>query len=220
MGLAVALDAGRTACAESIDAFVGAAGSFSEYELLDASRCHGWSRLDVVVHVIGGWEEMLAGMVSAVDSEPSVDAASYWKAFASEYATDDPVPTLMWQRRRTAAYARPGSATDQLRDVAAAVRRGVSSFGDESRLWQGHTFSAGDYLAVWAVENVVHQLDLMADGPPPASALKLSRMTIEALIGQALPATWSDQDATLIGTGRLPVPDGLGAVASRLPALS
>lgn len=220
MGLAVALDPGRTACAESIDAFSRAVESFSEYELLDASRCHGWTRLDVVVHVIGGWQEMLAGMVSPADSEPSVDAASYWSAFASQYATDDPVPVLMWQRRRTAVYPRPSSATEQLREVAAAVRRGVNSFNDAPCLWQGHTFSAGDFLAVWAVENVVHQLDLMSDEPPPASALKLARATIEALIGQPLPTTWTDQDATLIGTGRLPVPDGLGAVASMLPALS
>lgn len=220
MGLVVALDTGRAACAESIDAFLRAVESFSEYELLGASRCHGWSRLDLVVHVIAGWQEMLAGMVSLVDSEPSVDAATYWSALAIETATEDPVPALMWQRRRSAAYARPSSATAQLRDVGSALRRGVDSFSDRPCLWQGHNFRAGDFLAVWAVENVVHQLDLVSEEPPPSSALTLSRATIEALVGQPLPTTWTDEEATLIGTGRLPVPDGLGDVASMFPALS
>lgn len=119
MGLTVALDAGRTACVESIDAFLRAVDSFNEYELLAVSRCHGWSRLDVIVHVIAGWHEMLGGMVSTVDSAPSVDAASYWPAFTAQYSTEDPVATLMSQRRRTASYARPDSARAELQDVAA-----------------------------------------------------------------------------------------------------
>src|SRR3954462_7796975 len=100
MGLSVSLEVGRSACAESIDAFVRAVDSFNEYELLGASRCHGWSRLDVVTHVLAGWQEMLGGIVSLVDDEATVDAASYWPAFAKEYAAGDPVPVLMSQRRR------------------------------------------------------------------------------------------------------------------------
>src|SRR3954462_5934608 len=110
MGLSVSLEVGRSACAESIDAFVQAVDSFTEYELLGASRCHGWTRLDVVTHVLAGWQEMLGGMVSPVESEASVDSATYWTTFAEEYASDDPVAVLMSQRRRTASYARPESA--------------------------------------------------------------------------------------------------------------
>ena len=219
MGFSVSLDEGRTACVDSIDSFVRAVESFSEYDLLGGSRCHGWTRLDVTVHVLAGWQEMLGGMVSLVDAEPTVDAATYWRAFAADYATDDSVPTLMAQRRRAAAYARPESATSQLRDVAAAVRRGVVSYEDRRCLWQGHVFAAGDYLAIWAVEDVVHHLDLLTAEPAPASALTLARATIEALIEQPLPATISDEGATLIGTGRSPAPTGLDAVAARLPAL-
>jgi hypothetical protein len=219
MGLAIGLGAGRIACVESIDAFVRAAESQGEYELLGASRCHGWSRLDVVVHVIGGWQEMLGGLVSPTEAEPSVDAASYWPAFAREYATDDPVPVVMSQRRRTAAYARPAAATAQLRDVAAAVRRGAISLQSGRYLWQGHVFAAGDFLAIWAVENVVHHLDLLSDISAPSGALGLARATIEALVGQPLPATWADMDAVLIGTGRTPVPADAGGIAARLPAL-
>lgn len=219
MGLTVALDAGRTACVESIDAFLRAVDSFNEYELLAVSRCHGWSRLDVIVHVIAGWHEMLGGMVSTVDSAPSVDAASYWPAFTAQYSTEDPVATLMSQRRRTASYARPDSARAELQDVAASVRRGVVAFQDGPRLWQGHVFAAGDFLAVWAVEDVVHQLDLLSDEPAPAAGLQMARATIEALVEEPLPTTWTDLDAVLIGCGRLPVPAGSGPVTDRLPGL-
>src|SRR3954447_19197138 len=116
MGLSVSLDVGRAACAESVDAFVAAIGSFSELDLLAASRCHGWTRLDVVTHVLAGWQEMLGGMVSPVQSEPTVDSASYWPMFAEEFASEDPVAVLMSQRRRTASYARPDSAPAELRD--------------------------------------------------------------------------------------------------------
>jgi hypothetical protein len=219
MGLSISLDDGRAACVDSIDAFLRAVETFSEYELVGASRCHGWSRLDVVTHVLAGWQEMLGGLVSTVDDAPSVDAASYWSAFATEYSTDDPVAEVMSQRRRTSAYARPASATAQLRDVAASVSRGVNHFQDRPCLWQGHVFTAGDFLAVWAVEHVVHHLDLLSDEPAPASALRLARLTIEALIAQPLPDVSDDEEAVLMGTGRVPLREGLGAVGDLLPAL-
>jgi mycothiol maleylpyruvate isomerase-like protein len=219
VGYTVELEQGRSACSESIHAFLRAVESLSEYDLFGASRCHGWSRLDVVVHVIAGWHDMLGGLVSLVTSEPSVDAASYWSAFAAEYATDDPVLGLMTQRRRTGTYARPAAVSDQLRDVAAALLRGVDGFPNKSCLWQGHVFAPGDFLAVWAVEDVVHHLDLLSEEPPPASALGLARTTIEVLVEAPMPSSLSDQEAVLIGTGRLPVPDDLSSLASPLPAL-
>ena len=217
MGFAVALEDGRTACAESIEALLRAAEGFSEHELLGASRCHGWTRLDVLTHVIGGWQEMLAGLVSLVDAEPTVDAASYWTAFADESFSEDRVATLMFQRRRTDLYARPASVIAHLNEVGEALTRGVGGLPDRACRWQGQVFAPGDFLAVWAVEDVVHHLDLQSPEPPPASALGLSRATIEALLGEPLPRSWTDEEATLIGTGRSPVPVGL-SLADRLPA--
>lgn len=219
MGLTVTLDAGRGPCLDSVRAFVGAVDSLSEYELLGGSRCHGWTRLDVVTHVVAGWQEMLGGLVSPVDEAPSVDSASYWLAFAEEYGGEDPVSSLMSQRRRTAAYARPAAATAHLQDVGAAVMRGVDAFADQACLWQGHVFAPGDFLTVWAVENVVHHLDLQTEEAAPDNALHLARTTIEALVEAPLPESWTDEAATLIGTGRRPVPEGLGTLAGRLPAL-
>jgi hypothetical protein len=97
---------------------------------------------------------------------------------------------------------------------------GVGRLGDTRCSWQGHVFAAGDFLAIWAVENVVHHLDLVAADPPPASGLRLARATIEALVDAPLPSTLTDEEAVLIGTGRSPVPDGLGPEAARLPAFA
>lgn len=193
MALTVDLETGRTAFAESVEAFVRAVDGFSEWDLLDVSRCHGWTRLDVVVHVVAGWEEMLGGFVSPVDGPPTVDAASYWPAFDEEYAGGDPLVPLLAQRRRTAAYLRPDSVREQMRDVAAALLRGTASCAEGHYLWQGHVFTAGDFLTIWAVEDVIHQLDLVSEVPAPTSALDLARATIAELGGGSL-------------AGRLPAP--------------
>ncbi|WP_340538510.1 maleylpyruvate isomerase family mycothiol-dependent enzyme [Nocardioides sp. GXZ039] len=219
MSLTIPFETGRHAMGESIDGFLEAAESIGELDLLEPSRCAGWSRMDVVVHVLAGWQEMFGGLVSPVESEPTVDAASFWTQFADQYTTDDPIPVIMSQRRRTAAYARPASAMAQLRDVAEAARRAVDAVADRPVLWDGRVYSAGDYLAVWAVEDVVHQLDLRVDVAPPASGLSIARNTIEALIDEPLPAGLDDAEATLIGTGRIDVPADWGALAARLPAL-
>src|SRR4051794_12560685 len=174
MSLTVDLPTGRTAFTESVTAFVDAVDAFDEWELLGVSRCHGWTRLDVVVHVLAGWQEMLGGMVSPVDDAPTVDAATYWPTFA-ELEAGDPLMTLMAQRRRTAAYSRPAAAYHQLRDVAAALLRGASSLADRHVLWQGQVFTPGDFLAIWAVEDVIHQLDLDGDEAVAPTALHLGR---------------------------------------------
>lgn len=215
--LSVDLETGRQAFSESVTSFVRAVDAFDEWSLLGASRCHGWTRLDVVVHVIAGWQEMLGGMVSPVDQDPTVDAASYWPSFA-ELEADDPVTVLMAQRRRTAAFARPESARRELRYVAEAVHRGTAALAAGHYRWQGQVFTAGDFFAIWAVEDAVHQLDLLTEEPVPAPALDLTRSTVEALAG-SFPEGWTAERVVLVGTGRDPVPDGLGELADRLPAL-
>lgn len=218
MSLTLDLADARAAFLDSVDAFVEAVAGLGEYELLGTSRCHGWTRLDVVTHVVAGWQEMLGGMVSQVPDAPTVDAASYWTAFDEQFGDEDPVQVLMAQRRRSGAYARPASARAHLQDLASAVRRGAGNLPDQRFSWQGHVFTAGDFLAVWAVEDVVHQLDLDLPGSIPARPLSLARRTVEALVNETLPETWSDLDAVLIGTGRLPVPGDAVTFAARLPA--
>jgi hypothetical protein len=224
VALSIDLDEGKAAFSESVIAFLEAIDRLTEHELLAFSRCHGWLRLDVLTHVLGGWQEMLGGFVQQVDRAPTVDAASYWTAFGQDMADENPIAVLMAQRRRSDAHPSPAALRAQLHDVSAAVLHATRALTDAPRLWQGHVFTAGDFLAIWAVEDAVHHLDLnldpaLAEGRPPASGLSLTRRTIEALVGEALPASWTDIDAVLAGTGRIPVPTGGEAIAGRLPAL-
>lgn len=219
MPLTVELETVRDTARDCVNAFVEAVAGLSEYELLGASRCHGWSRLEVVVHVIGGWHEMLGGFVSPTPRPTTVDAASYWAVFSEQYGDEDPVATLMSQRRRASAYLRPSSALEQLRDVAAMVDRGTHALAQGHYLWQDCVFTAGDLLAIWVVEDVIHQLDLDAPGRVPEAGLALARATVEAILGQPLPGEWSDTEAVLVGTGRVSADAAPAQVRDLLPAL-
>lgn len=161
----------------------------------------------MVSHLLGGWQELLGGLACPTDAVPDVDAASYWSSWATDHAAADPIDALMWQRRRTAVYRRPAHAVAELREVAEVLAVAVASLADRAHAFQGHVLTAGDLCASWAVENAVHHLDLVLDEPPGA-ALTLARLTVDALADPPTPAGWTDVDAVLIGTGRLPGPPG------------
>jgi hypothetical protein len=199
-----------------LDAFVAGAESFSEYDLLGASRVHGWSRLEAVVHVRAGLEEMVGVCAAQVDDVPDHDAAAYWATFAE--ADDDPVPHILWMRRTSTAYNRPEGALHHLRDVAATARIALARMPDHPVLFQGKTMTSGDFLVTWVVELAVHQLDLgVGAGHPTPPSLQVVRRTVEAIADVDLPEAWSDEDAALIALGRVPMPENAGALASLLP---
>jgi Mycothiol maleylpyruvate isomerase N-terminal domain len=202
---------------EQLTAFVDAAEAFSELDLLAASRCHGWSRLDTVVHVRAGLEEMLGDCGAQVDDPPSHDAASYWESFATA-PDDDPVPQILWMRRTAAAYNRPSGALRHLRDVAATADRVLRRMPDHAVLFQGKTMTSGDFLATWVAELAIHHLDLdAAAGRPTDGSLQVARRTVEAIADVDLPEAWLDEDAVLIALGRAPLPDGAGNLSDLLP---
>lgn len=216
--LRVVLAEARDAFVESVHAVVAALDGVCEWDLFAAARCHGWTRLDVGTHLLAGWPEMLGGMACPVDAGPTVDAASFWTAFAADNAEQDRIAVLLAQRRRSDVHTRPDAMRAQLRDVAAAVVHGAEAMDDRPVRWARQVFAPGDFLTTWAVEDVVHQLDLDLGDDVPAGALDLARRTVEALAGP-LPATWPDAHAVLVGTGRLPVPADAGPAGERLPAL-
>lgn len=197
-------------------AFVTAAESFSEHDLLGASRCHGWSRLDVVVHVRAGLEEMVGVCAAQVDDPPGHDAASYWASFAE--ADDDPVPRILWMRRTAAAYNRPSDALGHLRDVAATTHIALAQMPDRQVLFQGKVMTSGDFLATWVVELAVHHLDLGEDaGHPTPESLHVVRRTVEAVADVDLPHDWEDEEAALVALGRVPLPEDAHDLAEVLP---
>ena len=210
----------------ALDGFLSAVNPLDDHALLAASRCWGWTVVDVVTHVRSGLDEVAAALlgVGAAPGEPDRDAASYW-AEPSPGADGDPVPGIVATRRLGSAAHRPSSAVGSLRVVSAALRTGVARLGDGTLEFQGHVLTTGDFLATWAVELVVHQLDLGRDldvAPPDALPLALARRTLEALLGAPL-AVADDVDAVLLGTGRRSPTaaerERLGAAVERLPLL-
>ncbi|WP_052462507.1 hypothetical protein [Nigerium massiliense] len=87
-------------------------------------------------------------------------------------------------RRLATAYARPTHALEHLHIVAAGLRVSVAQMPDQPVRFQGHVLSAGDLLATWAVELVVHHHDLdVPDAALSPEAVLLGRRTAEALLG-------------------------------------
>jgi uncharacterized protein (TIGR03083 family) len=216
----------RSAFLAALDDFLAVVGGLTDSQLMASSRCRGWTVGDVVVHVYLGLQEMLLGVVAPTDAAPDTDAASYW---SSEVPTNDPdadrLDQIRFVRLLGAAYRRPTGLVSHLRPTADGLRGAVSALAPGELRFQGHVMSTGDFLATWAVELAVHHLDLapeLALGPPPPTALRLARGTVQALVGGNLPDSWSDETAVLLGTGRLRLSDSqrqeAGTLAAALPA--
>ncbi len=222
--LRVTLEDGRRALDAALDALI-CAGDLPDLDLLEPSRCRGWSRLEVLVHVRTGLEEMLGGCVSPTGATPDHDAASYWREGpGSQDGDDDTVAAILWTRRTASAYRRPRGAWEHLVATTGAVRSATALMGDRPVDLQGQVLAAGDFLATWAVELAVHHLDLdVAGPPPPPAALRLARATVEALLGTPLDEAIADVDAVLLGSGRRrPTPQErhlLGPLADAVPVL-
>lgn len=200
-----------------------AVDGLDDEQLLAASRCRGWTTVDVLVHVHLGLQEMLLGVVTPVDRPVDTDAAGYWCHLPPPTGADA-VAHVRFVRVMASAYRSPAAAVAHLRPTADALAHAVGALPDGVVAFQGHAMATGDFLATWAVELAVHHLDLgveLALPPPATEALALARDTVEALAGGALP--WDNETAVLIGTGRRR-PDAqqaaeAGALADRLPAL-
>jgi hypothetical protein len=198
--------AGARACAAAIRALLAAAGQLDDQALLAPSRCPGWSRLNALMHVHLGLQDMLLGVVSPTAAEPDVDAASYWRTDPpSNDANSEPIDHIGFLHRFSTAYRRPRDAVGHLRHTAETVVGAVERTGPGRVRFQGHVLTTGDFLATWATEVAVHHLDLDLDpgapGPDP-EALRLARRTAEALAGGPIDAA-SDVEATLRGWDRI-----------------
>lgn len=203
--LSVGVEPARRLFDEQAGQFLAACGSLSELELLDPSRCRGWSRLELVVHVRAGLDELAATAGIPAGRPVDTDAAGYW-ARPPDDRDDDPVRHILWARRTASAYSRPASAIRHLEDAAGRARAVVAAAPDRPVLFQGHAMTMGDFIATWVVELAVHVLDL--DVPVEPVGAGLARRTLEALVDEELPAALTDAEAVLAGLGRTPWPTG------------
>lgn len=207
-------DTAATVFLESVTRFVEAAAGLDDPALLDPARCRGWSRLETVVHVRLGLEEMLLGSAHRVEEAPDHDAVSYWSAFAADAATVDAVDRVLHLRRTASAHRRPSGAVRHLESVAANAPAVVAALPHDGVVrFQGQRLAARDFLVTWAVEVACHHLDLaLPPGSPaaPPAALDLTLRTLEALAGEPMPQRLTQSrepaDVVLAALGRVPWP--------------
>lgn len=221
-------EAGRDAFLGQLRALTTAATALDDRQLLAASRCSGWSLLDVLVHVHLGLQEVVRALLVVTSDAPDTDAATYWQAFSPERGRPTgEVDHAIFLHRMGGAYARPTRAVAHLDQTAEALLRAGRALPHGTVGFQSHLLGSGDFYATWAVELAVHHLDLALDdevGRPSADSLRWTRRTVEALAGSDLPATWDDEIVALLGTGREPLTSARAAqldpvLAARLPVL-
>jgi hypothetical protein len=198
---------GRTAFLAALDGFTQCADSLSDLQLMAASRCTGWTVGDVVVHVHLGLQEMLLGLVSVTSEVSETDAGSYWRiTLPANDDNGDQIVGMRFIRLLSGSYRRPSNAVRHMLPTVEGVRAATSRLEPAAVRFQGHVLSTGDFLATWAVELTIHQLDmgreLVLPQPAPA-ALRLARLTVEDLAGANAPRTWSDEQIVLLGAGRM-----------------
>ncbi len=203
-------------------------GQLDDRAMLASSGCFGWNVGDVLTHVHLGLQEMLLALGTYTDEPPDTDAAAYWKAFPPNRGVigDDQLDDIQFVRRTSAAYRRPADVLRHFSITARGLLDRVPTLPEVAMPFQGKVLASGDFLAIWAVELVIHHLDLQAEvtlPDPDTDAVNLTRQVIEALVGEELPDSVPDRTVVLIGAGREPLSDAhnraVEKLAARLPVL-
>ncbi|MEV1024171.1 maleylpyruvate isomerase N-terminal domain-containing protein [Streptomyces sp. NPDC050264] len=203
-----------------------AVAGLSDAEFEQPSGCAGWLVRDLVCHLVIDAQDVLITLVTPAGTAPTVDAAGYWELAAEPPTGDDPLDALI--PRLAAAYGEPRWLKFHLDDVGSAAGR-AAELADPAACvsTQEKVLTVGDYLSAYVLEWALHHLDLVAHLPsapqPPAETLAAARASLEEIGGAAFPASFSDAQALLIGTGRRAPTEAqaaaLGAYAARLPLI-
>ena len=210
--------------AHSWTALRAAVAALGDDDFARPSGCAGWLVRDLVCHLVIDAQDVLVTLVTPAESEPTRNAATYWEVSRTPPTGKDPLDALIV--RLAAAYQEPWLLKFHLDDVGSAAGRAAELADPTVRVsTRDQVLTVGDYLSAYVLEWTLHHLDLIAHLPdvaePPAESLSRSRAMLEKIAGAALPASFSDQEALLIGTGRRVPTDAqqteLGELAGKLP---
>jgi hypothetical protein len=203
------------------------------------SGCAGWLVRDLVCHLIIDAQDVLITLVTPAETEPTVDSVTYWN-LVEPPTGEDPLDALI--PRLAAAYGEPRWLKFHFDDVGSAAGRAAELADPGVRVsTRDEVLTVGDYLSAYVMEWTLHHLDLIAHLPsmewtlhhldliahlpsaaePPAETLAAARASLEKIAGAPIPASFSDKDALLVGTGRRAPTDtetaALGDFAAKLP---
>ncbi|MEU9484832.1 maleylpyruvate isomerase N-terminal domain-containing protein [Streptomyces decoyicus] len=201
-----------------------AVAELPDKDFAQPSGCTGWLVRDLVCHLIIDAQDVLITLVTPAETEPTVDAVTYWNVENQPPTGEDPLDALTV--RLAAAYEEPRLLKFHLDDVGSAAGRAAALADPGVRVsTRDEVLTAGDYLTAYVLEWTLHHLDLIAHLPdatePPTEVLAGSRAMLEQIADAAFPASFSDKDALLVGTGRRAPTDAekaeLGELAAKLP---
>ncbi|MGI5350512.1 maleylpyruvate isomerase N-terminal domain-containing protein [Streptomyces sp. CA-250714] len=188
------------------------------------SGCTGWLVRDLVCHLIIDAQDILITLATPTEAEPTVNAVTYWHVDDQPPTGEDPLDALTV--RLAAAYEEPHLLKFHLDDVGSAAGRAAELADPGARVsTRDEVLTVGDYLTAYVLEWTLHHLDLIAYLPnaadPPPEGLARSRALLEQIADAAFPASFTDQDTLLVGTGRRAPTDAetaeLGELAAKLP---
>ncbi|MDT7799724.1 MAG: hypothetical protein QOI78_3157 [Actinomycetota bacterium] len=199
-------------------ALLTAVAALPDEDFAKPSGCRGWLVRDLVCHLVIDAQDVLITLVTPSEAEPTADAITYWKVAQTPPAGDDPLDALIV--RLAAAYEDPALLKFHLDDVGSAAGRAADLADPGGRVGtQDMVLTAGDYLSAYVLEWTLHHLDLPGEARPPG--LAHTRGMLEKIAGAAFPASFTDTDALLVGTGRRAPTEvetaALGDLAARLP---
>ncbi|MFI5546159.1 maleylpyruvate isomerase N-terminal domain-containing protein [Streptomyces sp. NPDC051815] len=192
--------------ARSWTALRTAVAEIPDRDLARPSGCAGWLVRDLVCHLVIDAQDVLITLATSAAAEPTADAATYWHVQDRPPTGEDPLDALTV--RLAAAYEDPHLLRFHLDDVGSAAGRAAGLADPTARVGtRDEVLTVADYLDAYVLEWTLHHLDLTAHlphapAPPPAEGLARSRALLERIAGTAYPASFTDRDALLIGTGR------------------
>lgn len=192
----------------------------------EVSGCRGWLVRDLVCHLVIDAQDVLITLNTPAEpgAATTADELTYWTVGSEPPTGADPLDALTV--RLAAAYEDPALLKAHLDDVGSAAGRAAALADPAPHVrTRGVVLTVGDYLGTYVLEWTLHHLDLIAHlpgaPPPPAETLAHSRKALEGIAGTAFPASFSDTDVLLVGTGRRARDDAerdaLGDLAARLP---
>jgi len=205
-------------------ALLAAVADLKDADFTRPSGCSGWLVRDLVCHLVIDAQDVLITLVTPADTEVTRDAVTYWTVSRTPPTGDDPLDALIV--RLAAAYEEPRLLKFHLDDVGSAADRAARLADPGLRVsTQDQVLTAGDYLSAYVLEWTLHHLDLVWHLPdaagPPVEALAGARELLERIAKAAFPASFSDRDALLVGTGRRTPTEAethrLGSLAVQLP---
>lgn len=223
-------DLGRQPAVDVLEQIYGQVSTvvreFDDAAFAQPSRCAGWDRQALLVHMLADARRALVTFATPGDGEPDVDAVSYWAAYDPKATDADAQAHGDFIRQMSAAYTSPDWVRELWLETAPAAVRASRVSQEQTLATQGHVLSVADFVDTLVVEATVHYLDLtvgLEAAEPAASALDVTAVTLDGLLSAPLTTTWTLVEYALKGTGRLGLSADdrvrLGRLAERFPLL-